>query len=316
MLPHLLADLDKSKSYLIGFSGGADSALLAFLLKKHGYSVRLIHVNHGWSKASADAEEIQQFCEEWAKGYDIPLVCEPIIGDIVPKAVKRFGMEGAERQARYAIFERNLQLGEVLLTGHHLDDSIETVLMNLCRGTSVNGLTGISPESDFSFSKVVRPLSKTKKSDILAMCAAEAVLYRHDRMNDESIQTRNFMRNEIIPLLVNRFGEQIYTSFTKVMENMSECSEIIHEAYSIDSASCVYRDNRVHVGKFLRLAPLHQQNFIYHFAQEHLRITLTKNHIREVMKKMAVPSVLRVNVGGVEFIKHDGYFTVRRLKID
>ena len=316
MLPHLLADLDTSKSYLIGFSGGADSALLAFLLKKHGYSVRLIHVNHGWSKASADAEEIQQFCEEWAKGYDIPLVCEPIIGDIVPKAVKRFGMEGAERQARYAIFERNLQLGEVLLTGHHLDDSIETVLMNLCRGTSVNGLTGISPESDFSFSKLVRPLSKTKKSDILAMCAAEAVLYRHDRMNDESIQTRNFMRNQVIPLLVDRYGEQIYASFAKVMENMSECSEIIREAYANDYSSCVFRESQVHLKVFLRMSPLHQQNFIYHFTQDQIQITLTKNHIREVMKKLAVASVLRINVGGAVFVKHDGFFTVSRLNSD
>ena len=311
-----MIDLDNSKKYLVAFSGGADSALLAFLLKKNGFDFRLIHVNHGWSRASKDGKDIQDFCEAWANHFEIPLTCVNIIADILPRSIKRFGTEAAERTARYAIFERHLQQGEILLTGHHLDDSIETVLMNLCRGTSVNGLTGISPESDFACSKILRPLSRTKKSEILAMCAAEAVYYRHDRTNDENTQTRNFMRNEIIPRLHDRFGEQLYASLVKVMENMSECSELIRETYANDYSSCVFRDNQVHLANFLRLTTLHQQNFIYHLVQSKLGIQLSKSHIREVLKKLAVDRVLRINVAGVIFTKSDGCFTIRRLNSD
>ncbi len=310
----LSIDLDKSKSYLVAFSGGADSALLAFLLKKGGYSFRLIHVNHGWSKASADADEIQEFCELWAKTYEVQITCESVLHELDPTYLKRYGTESAERRARYRIFERSVRPGEILLTGHHLDDSIETVLMNLCRGTSANGLTGISYDSSFSWANIKRPLVKAKKSEILSQCEAEAVLYRHDRMNDTDVQTRNFMRNKVMPLLVDRFGEQFYASLSRVMENMSECSEIIKDTYAIDFSSCKLDENRVWLGPFLKLSKARQRNFLYHFVSEKTGVFLTKNHINEVLKKLQVESVLRVNVGGVVILKaEDAYFYIARL---
>ena len=289
---------DVSIRYVLAFSGGADSALLAFLLKEQGYNFRLVHVVHPDSKASKDGESIREFCENWAKTYEVPIKCLRI--SLEQAQVKDLGVEAAERLARYEALEKDLMLNEALLTAHHLDDSIETFLFRVARGTSAKGLRGILENPGKV--PLFRPLLSIPKSEIQQLVESAAILYGHDSTNDNTELSRGFIRNKIVPLFVEHFGEKkFHASMKRTMENMAECSELIEDLYHIDIQSCRVGETGIDRVKFCKLSEVRQRNLLYHFASS-LGSSLSKAGIEEVRKRLHSPKVNDVfTIGGIEF---------------
>ena len=196
--------LDQGQKYLLGFSGGADSVCLFHLLRTQGYSFSAAHVNHGIRGAEADRDA--DFCRELAVSYGLEFL--ELKAD-VPALAKLHGrsLELEAREVRYAFFQQIMRERgvRVLVTAHHADDNLETVLFRICRGTGLHGLVGIAPSRPFADGVLVRPLLPFSKREILAFCQSEGLNFVTDSTNDRADCSRNQIRLEAIPPLEARF---------------------------------------------------------------------------------------------------------------
>lgn len=192
--------LDKSKKYLLGLSGGADSVCLFHLLRIGGYSFCAAHINHGirGSEAARDEEFCRKLCLD--NGIEFHLLRLD-----VPALSRESGMslEEAAREVRYSFFEeimRGKNVG-VLLTAHNADDNAETLLLSLVRGCSPSGACGIAPVRKLSFGVVERPLLGCSKKDIVAFCRENSFEFVTDSTNSDISYPRNRVRKNILPEL-------------------------------------------------------------------------------------------------------------------
>ena len=189
--------LSGKKSVLVGLSGGADSVLL---LSKLAYlkniKVYAAHINHMIRGSEADRDE--RFCIEFCKKLNVDLfLCRIDIPDLSKKLGT--GLEETARNERYSFFNKILKENNIdcIATAHNASDNAETILFNLSRGCSANGLCGIPPVRD----NIIRPLIYCTKDEILSECEARKIEYIYDSTNSDTNYTRNFLRHKVIPLL-------------------------------------------------------------------------------------------------------------------
>ncbi len=191
------------KNILTGFSGGADSVCLLFILKSFKdagmfpeTNMIAAHLNHGIRGEEALRDE--QFVKDFCHKNGIKLFTER--ADI-PGIARETGEseESAGRRVRYEFFRRILKQegGGVIATAHHKNDLAETVLFNICRGTGLTGLSGIRARQG----DVVRPLICLSREQIEAYNESQGLEYVNDSTNEDNIYTRNFLRNRVIPML-------------------------------------------------------------------------------------------------------------------
>ena len=124
---------------------------------------------------------------------------------VLTPAARDYLDEAAYRNARYAWFESLIQPGDVLVTAHHRDDQVETVLYRLLRGSGVHGLGGIQPERPFGSGVLARPFLGCSRSDITAYAAEQGLSWVTDPSNEDRRYDRNFLRHEIIRPLAARW---------------------------------------------------------------------------------------------------------------
>ena len=218
MLPFTLPD---SPSYAVAFSGGADSRLLLeltvrALLERLGEDGRshviALHLHHGIRGEEADRDEA--FCRKVCEGLGVELICERVN---IPTMAEETGesMETVARRARYGFFGRVMDergIG-ILLTAHHADDNLETVLAQLIRGSGTRGMRGIPTTrmlgywTDRQVKLVHRPLLDFTKRDILAACEELSLDFVTDSTNLEDHCIRNRIRHTVIPELEAIAGE-------------------------------------------------------------------------------------------------------------
>ncbi len=205
--PWLAAGVASNTPVLLGLSGGADSRLLlhrlAEICQASGAPLHAAHLHHGIRGAEADRDE--QFCRELAERYGAAYHVQHID---VPAFAKERGesLETAAREARYAFFADVMRQQSIplLVTAHHADDNLETVILRLCRGSGGAGLCGIAPSRPFeraAGAMVVRPLLDCRKADILDACAELSLDYVIDSTNDDPAYARNLVRTQVLPAL-------------------------------------------------------------------------------------------------------------------
>lgn len=186
----------KGEKCLVALSGGADSVALALSLRQLGYDVEAAHCN--FHLRGEESYRDEKFCVEFCKTNEIPLH----IASFDTKSyasLHKVSIEMAARNLRYSYFRQLLKdIGAtVTCVAHHRDDSVETVLMNLIRGTGIHGLTGISPRNG----DVVRPLLCVSRKEIEDALALEGQEFVTDSTNLVDDVVRNKIRLDIIPLM-------------------------------------------------------------------------------------------------------------------
>lgn len=188
--------LEKGDRVVVGLSGGADSSALleALYLLKEQYSLSLFaaHINHGIRGEEADNDEA--FAERLAKQRDIPFLCLKADAPAYAKE-HRIGLEEAGRRIRYDYFESCAKGGKIA-TAHTLSDNAETVLLHLSRGAGTKGLCGIPPVRG----NIIRPLIECSRDEVEAFCKKRGLDFVTDSTNLCDDYSRNFIRNNIIPL--------------------------------------------------------------------------------------------------------------------
>ena len=196
----------------VGVSGGADSvALLRFLAvlrEEYRWELIVCHIHHGLRGAEADRDE--QFVRELAGQLGLPYAVRHI--DAAALALENhLSVEEAGRNARYAFFAETAGEGGRIATAHTLDDTIETVLMNLIRGTGLHGLCGIPRTRG----NIVRPLLDVTRAEVEEYLALLGQPYCTDSTNLSDDYTRNRVRHDILPRL-----RELNPNFTGAMARM------------------------------------------------------------------------------------------------
>ena len=213
--------LDLDKKIYVGYSGGPDSTALLHLLYSNDISnIEAIHINHNLSSNSAEWED---HCKQTSKKLGIPCHVES-----VEIKIDGDGLESAARKARYKIFTKYLKEGDQILLGHHSNDVAETFLLRLFRGTGVDGLESLNVKRDIGDGYLVRPLINLTKEDIMMYLRENNISYIKDESNDEQEQDRNYIRNNIIPSI-----EQRWVKASSRISNTSEFIKIKNQSYEI-----------------------------------------------------------------------------------
>lgn len=183
----------------VAFSGGLDSCVLLHALAalKLPVELRALHVNH---QISPNANDWQAHCEVVCRNLSVACVAVKI--DVI-KAGR--GLEDAARDARYQVFEQHLREGDVLFTAHHADDQAETLLLRLMRGAGPRGLAAMSRSRSLGRAQLYRPLLDFTRTELEAYATQQSLIWVNDESNADDHYDRNFLRNQVLPLLRERW---------------------------------------------------------------------------------------------------------------
>lgn len=209
---------------LIALSGGADSVALLCVLQELGYACVCAHCN--FHLRGAESDEDEQFVRELCARKDVPLFVKHFDTKAYAQAEK-VSIEMAARALRYAWFRqlKEEQNCAFIVTGHHADDNIETLLLHLLRGTGIHGLRGMLPCQQ----EICRPLLSCYRTELLEYLAQQQQGYVTDSTNDEEKYQRNRVRHTLLPLL-RTFNPNISETLTGTIERLTEVERIYRQA--------------------------------------------------------------------------------------
>lgn len=185
---------------LVAVSGGVDSVVLLDRVIRNGMEVGVAHVHHG---LRPESDEEYEFVRRLADKYDVPFHGKRL-------AFPNGGSQASYRTARYAFFEQVMQKFDYtqLMTAHHADDQLETVLIQLQR--NVVEVTGIPERRPFAGGELVRPLLSEPKRELIAYANRHRLEWREDASNAEADYLRNKLRHQLVPQLLAARPDLVY----------------------------------------------------------------------------------------------------------
>ncbi|UOK41543.1 MULTISPECIES: tRNA lysidine(34) synthetase TilS [Flavobacterium] len=226
---HLNKDLPflKGKKLLLAVSGGIDSMVLVHLLHQLQFDVSVAHCNFNLRRdeSNGDEEFVKSFCKNLNIGFFVNNFDTKRYADL-----HKLSIQVAARQLRYNWFNELLEKEgfDYLLTAHHLDDSIETFLINFTRGTGLDGLTGIPQQND----KIIRPFLIFTREEIENYSKENQIEWREDSSNVSDKYLRNKLRHKVIPIL-KELNPGFSDSFLQTIENLQQSESMIDDASRI-----------------------------------------------------------------------------------
>ena len=236
--------LSGEKPVVVGISGGADSVALLHILVSLGYKCIAAHCNFNLRGDESFRDE--QFTIDFTKRLQVPL-CKISFETNKYAQENRLSVEMAARELRYRWFEELLNTydADAVAVAHHRDDSVETLLINLTRGSGLTGLTGIKPKNG----NVVRPLLCVSREDIYTYIEKNGLEYVTDSSNSSDIYTRNFIRLKVIPLL-EEINPSVKASLARTANHLYDASLIYN--HSIEEArKVITQNNRLSISALL-----------------------------------------------------------------
>lgn len=240
--------LKKDDTIVAGVSAGPDSMALLYILNdlrmKIGYKIVVAHVNHN---VRVESKEEAEFLKDYCKKNNI-------IFEMM--TIAKYGDDNFHNEARnirYNYYEEliNKYHANYLMTGHHADDLMETILMRIVRGSTLRGLSGFSDLVDMDSYKIARPLINVTKSELEEFDKKNHIPYRVDKSNFKDKYTRNRYRKNILPFLKEE-DKNVHEKFIKFSKQIRECDEFIGRI-AINMMDEVYKDGIINVDKFKKL---------------------------------------------------------------
>lgn len=219
--------LNDNGLYIVALSGGADSVALLLLLDEMGYNIHAAHCNFHLRGEESDRDEL--FCESLCQQKSIPF--HRIHFDTLTYAeTHKVSVEMAARELRYHYFEElRSDIGATgVCVAHHQDDSVETVLLNLIRGTGLRGLTGIQCRNGH----ILRPLLCVSRKEIESYLQTKDQDYVIDSTNLEDDMLRNKVRLRVVPLL-QELNPAVTENILRTSENLTEAQGILDSIVSL-----------------------------------------------------------------------------------
>lgn len=277
---------------LVALSGGPDSVFaLCFLHKfsnRFKISLGTVHINHGLRGMDSDGDEI--FCKELSTEFNVECFVER--ADVKGLAkLRKISVEEAARELRYKLIEQTArQHGyDKIVTAHNLSDNAETVLLNLIKGTGLRGISGIPVRRG----NIIRPLLKLSKQEILDYLELGKICYRTDATNNENIYERNFIRNELLPVIKRNLNPSVELSLFNSSENFRNAqivtdgfiASLIKEIVEFSGKSILISLNRLINYDPAIFGELLKESISRHFKREFAHNDLVK--VKDLMRRQA-----------------------------
>ena len=303
---------EDNDSVVVGCSTGPDSmALLDMLLRiREKYNLLLIcaHVNHNVRKESyEEAEYIEKYCKN-----------NKIIFETM--TIENYGDDNFHNEARnirYNFFEEvvNKYNAKYLMTAHHGDDLIETVLMRIVRGSNLNGYSGFKKVVDLGSYKLVRPLIGFTKEQLVEYDEKNKVKYYIDSSNLKDKYTRNRYRKVVLPFLKSE-DENVHKKFLRFSENLTLANEFIEKERD-KAIKKVFENGKVSITKYKEVDKFLQREILYFLMQIYYKddlILLNDRHI-ELLESLIFSNKKNATVNlpnDVLAIKEYDYFFLKK----
>ena len=213
----------KGKKLLVAISGGIDSVALTHLLSELDFNISLAHCNFNLRGKESDLDE--DFVNKLGSKLEIPVFTTQFNTEVFAKENKQ-STQIAARSLRYSWFQKlkKEHSFDYVLTAHHADDNLETFLINLTRGTGLEGLTGI-PEIN---GRIVRPLLRFSRKEIFTFIKENKIDWREDKSNAQTKYIRNKIRHKVVPIL-KEINPSLLNTFAKTTEYLKESQHIIED---------------------------------------------------------------------------------------
>jgi tRNA(Ile)-lysidine synthase len=255
-----LAGLPAGAPLCVAYSGGRDSTVLldACLRLAGDRPLRAVHVHHG---LAAVADDWARHCAAFCADRGVACAVRRVV--VTPDGR---GPEAAARAARYAAFAATLGAGEYLLTAHHADDQLETVLLHLARGSGVEGLAGIPALQAFARGFLWRPLLAVPGTAVAVAAAARDLVVVTDPANADPALDRSFLRTRAVPVLRERFAH-LPRAAARSAALLAEAADLLAGVAAADAAALAAADGRLPVAGLAALAPARQRNLVRHQAR-------------------------------------------------
>lgn len=237
--------LEKGEGVIIAHSGGPDSTALLIILAEIARAMDLTliiaHFNHGLRGRASDADE--RFSRNLAKKMGLSFSTGKMNGKSTKKGVSP---EDFYRRQRYDFLEKVAKdyHAQKIAVGHNMNDQAETVLLNILRGSGLEGLKGFLPKRD---GRIIRPLMEISRQEIILFLKERGIAYRKDKTNENDVYVRNRVRSELIPYLTENYNPQMEANLAQMAEILRNEDEFIrqHLAKALQSPAVIKNKNQV-----------------------------------------------------------------------
>lgn len=233
-------DISKDGYIVVGCSGGPDSMCLLNILYDRGYKIVCAHVNHNIRKESKDEEEfLKNYCKE-----------RKIIFEVLELPHYDDKSESFYRSKRYTFYKNlcNKYKTNILMTAHHGDDLIETILMRITRGSHLHGYVGFKKDYLEYGIRIIKPLIFYNKDEIISFNKMRGIPYVIDKTNEKDSYTRNRYRHKVLPFLKEECRE-IHLKYLAFSEELESANDYIDRV--VDNAiNENFKDDVIDLEKF------------------------------------------------------------------
>jgi tRNA(Ile)-lysidine synthase len=294
----------------IAYSGGLDSQVLLHITMAYariaGCELTALHMNYG---LSPNANVWQDFCERQCEALGIPLLCKAV--DLNESATGN--IEQRARNARYIWFESQLDENDVLLMAHNQEDQAETLLLRMMRASGTRGLAGIPVSRALGKGRVLRPFLDVPRSDLRAYAEQQDLTWVEDESNFSSKFDRNYIRNDIIPKLLQRWP-QASRLLSRSAQNYRDDQLLLDELAVIDAESIQVKGNSLYLevlppldlARFKAISPARQRNLLQYLLRPIIDYPVPAEQMNECLRQVNDVAQSQLELDSVTLVLHDG----------
>ena len=283
--------IDKGDKIVICVSGGPDSMCLLHILitlrEEYNLELNVAHVNHMIREnAILDEEYVKDFCKNnniqcFVKKADVLQVSKE----------NKIGTEEAGRKVRYEFFNEVLKKtsSNKIAIAHNKNDKVETILLNLIRGTGTYGLIGIEPKNGV----YIRPLLEIEREEIEKYCEDENIKPRIDESNFENIYNRNKIRNVVIPYVKKEFNPNIINTISRLSDIVKDEENFLDNFVSEEYKKIVIEEKedfiKLNLKEFNKLEIVIRKRLVFYIINKLIGNTMgiEKIHVEDIIKLCA-----------------------------
>ena len=270
---------------VLAFSGGLDSCVLLHLLSLYPTKFKVLtwHVNHGLLE---NACEMENFCQSVASQYNFEFMVSRLHLNS-----KEGNLEARARKARYAVFEESLNQADCVLTAHHADDQVETFLLNSLRASGSAGLRGIADYKNLGNYQLIRPLLSVSRGDLERYAGEAGLQWFEDPSNQSDRFDRNYLRNQVIPLIKQRWPKYC-DSIRTVCDIQAETQQLLDELALSDYQQCSKMTDAGKINlvqtRLVLLSNARQKNLVRFWLKDQGYDNLPRKKLAELIRQIGV----------------------------
>lgn len=278
MVKNIVAEFIKNNSfdkYVVAYSGGVDSqALLHAFSQVAPEKVVAFHVNHGISE---NAKEWEEFCSSNAKNFGVSFKVAHF------ELKGESNLEDKARIARYGAFSEIIDSNTTLVTGHHIDDQVETFFLNLMRGAGIDGLSSMPVIKKFNNGFHSRPFLHISKEDLKAYAIENNLSWVEDESNQDSVYDRNFIRNEVMPLIKTRW-KNASNSISNSVNHIQNAKNYIET--KVNEIGIDTKKETIEIDELLMLSDYEQKEVVRSWVLFNLGKQASQNMIKSIFENI------------------------------